>query len=394
MTQSHHPQVIASHPGAAVTLNFLIAPSSKGQFVNELILLSDNRALSTTELVEARRICDELTAATVGRDEYLRTHKVDKAFALPDANWSYDAPNEFVQLFKRIAKGCEEDLNRLRGFTQVFSGYNLYEVADGKGHRAATMQFNEGFEARLEGNLVARNLKYIDPHKAQIADIPPALVLRPPVMLGEVGHMVDGVLVNHDTFVYQERINILYYSGLADLVQRKIEATGKVNICEIGGGYGALCRWFMEVFPQASYTIVDLPESLLFSRLYASLTKPGLAFTFGLDPANPGVRFTPNYMAEELDDSFDLIINTLSMSEMTEYQVRKYAGLMSTSWLKEDGVFFEQNHDSRYLGLICAQDVLASEFEFHYPLRSATKRFGQGLANLWALNPLPPVNGT
>ena len=42
-------------------------------------------------------------------------------------------------------------------------------------------------------------------------------------------------------------------------------------------------------------------------------------------------------MAEELDDSFDLVINTLSMSEMTEHQVLKYAHLMRRRWLKPDG---------------------------------------------------------
>jgi hypothetical protein len=99
-------------------------------------------------------------------------------------------------------------------------------------------------------------------------------------------------------------------------------------------------------------------------------------------------------MAEQLDDRFDLVINTLSMSEMSEYQVRKYIELLCTGWLREDGVLFEQNHDVRYMGLLFAQDILASEFEFHIPLYPPDANYvtgfpyKHGFPSVWSLKPL------
>ena len=58
------------------------------------------------------------------------------------------------------------------------------------------------------------------------------------------------------------------------------------------------------------YTIVDLPESLVYSSMYLSAC------------FEDGFRFTPNYKFHELEaERFDLAINTLSMSES---QVRAY----------------------------------------------------------------------
>ncbi len=106
------------------------------------------------------------------------------------------------------------------------------------------------------------------------------------------------------------------------------------------------------------------------------------------------MRFAPNYMSEQLDDAFDLVINTLSMSEMSEYQVRKYVELLCTGWLKKDGVLFEQNHDVRGIGLLFAQEILASEFEYHIPLYPPGMNYQtgfpykQGFPSAWSLDPL------
>jgi putative sugar O-methyltransferase len=243
-------------------------------------------------------------------------------------------------------------------------------------------------DAELAVKLSQRNMPYLERHRALITGLPKAYVLRPPAELGEVGHILDGVLVNHDTVVYQERINLFHRCGLLDAIERRVAEAHPVRICEIGGGYGALCRWFKQTFPTVSYTIIDLPESLLFSRLYVALTLPTLETSLGLIEPLDGVRFLPNYMAEELIDSFDLIINTLSMSEMSEHQVRKYARLMHRSWLKPKGVFFEQNHDNRHIGLGFAQDILSTMFGHHCAVSDAAEAQSQGIANLWSINAL------
>lgn len=355
--------------------------------MHTLSLLRDSRKLTAKELATARRICDEMSRCVTDRQEYIRRNACDEKFALPDANWSCATDNEFVRLFRRIAKGSTDDLNQLRGFTQFFSGFSLYQVTLAVGLTCSDLQIDADFDVGLAARLQQRNLVHLENHHRLIAGLPAAYVLRAPAMLGEVGHVVEGGIVNHDTNAYQERINLLHAAGILERLQRRVEAGLPVRICEIGGGYGALAHWFRHAFPTASYTIVDLPESLLFSRLYLTLTLPGVPTGFGPSEVRYGIRFVPNHMAEELAGPFDLVLNTLSMSEMSEHQVRKYAHLMRRAWLADDGLFFEQNQDNRHVGLLFAQQVLADVFEYQYPLCPPGAPYPQGYANVWSVDP-------
>ncbi len=352
------------------------------------ILLRDNRRLSYAELDRAKSICDEALGWVHNRDVYLREHGVDPRFALPDANWSYESPNEFVRLFRRVAEAEPQTLAHLRGLSQVFSGYNLYHVCNGYGLSAASMELSPDLDEVIEERLEKHNQPHLDDWREMTQGIPRRFLFSPPAMMGEVGHEADGVIVNSDTCTYQERVNLIYSAGLGDWLDERLEMQGDLRICEIGGGYGALCHWFKQAYPAASYTIVDLPESLLFARLYLSMTRPDLVTSAGLATAKHGVRFVPNYMAEQLTEPFDLVINTLSMSEMSEYQIKKYATLMKQHWLTDRGMFFEQNQDNRPGGLQCAEVVLKPEFPEHATLRALRGRLANGSPNVWSLAPI------
>jgi hypothetical protein len=351
--------------------------------MHDLNLLKHNRKLSREEMTIAKQICDEAYKSVVGRADYMTVCSVDKKFVLPSGNWDFEAPNEFVNLFKRIAKANELDINRLRFFTAVFSGYSLFEVTASAGLVASDICFQEDIDQALTVKLSERNYVFVDEHHKLVADLPYEFIFRPPNMLGEIGHMVNGVLVNNDTNTYQERINLIWESGLGDLIRNRIEENGEVKVLEIGGGYGALAYWFKSAFLNSSYTIIDLPESLIFSRLYLSLTRPDIKTGFGLNETKCGVRFLPNYMAEQLEDAFDLVINTLSMSEMSEYQVRKYAQLIKTSWLNKGGIFFEQNQDNTHINLPFAQQILMSEFP-HRTAIGKGETLRNGYPNAWS----------
>lgn len=353
-----------------------------------LVLLRDNRCLSDTELARAKAICDEALGWVRDRNTYMQQHAVDPRFALPDANWSYDAPNEFVRLFRRVSGADAQTLAHFRGLSQVFTGYNLYHVCNGYGLSAATMQLTASLDDEIAERLGKQNRVHVEDWRQMSSGIPRRFLFTPPAVLGEVGHDIDGVIVNSDTCTYQERINLIYASGLADWLDKKVENHGTVRVAEIGGGYGALCHWFMQAYPTASYTIIDLPESLLFSRLYVSLTRGDLFTAGALAQTANALRFVPNYMAERLSESFDLVINTLSMSEMSEYQIKRYVALMKRYWLKDGGVFFEQNQDNRKGGLLCAEQVLEPEFPVHIRVRWSLHRPRNGNPNIWALNPV------
>jgi putative sugar O-methyltransferase len=352
------------------------------------LLLRNNRRLSDAEIARAKIICDEALGWVRDREAYIRQHLVDRRFALPDANWSYNAPNEFLQLFRRIAQADPRTLAHFRGLSPVFTGYNLYHVCNSFGLRASEMELSENLDEEISARLEKQNHIYVERWRKMTAGIPRRFLVRPPALLGEVGHEINGVIVNKDTCTYQERINLIYASGLGDWLDEKIKKSGDVRIAEIGGGYGALCHWFKEAYPEASYTIIDLPESLLFARLYISLTRLDLLTIAGLAKAPHGVRFAPNYMAEQLNEPFDLLINTLSMSEMSEYQIKRYVDFMKRVWLTDQGIFFEQNHDHRAIGLQCAEEVLKREFPQHIRLGPSPYRPRNGSPNLWALAPI------
>ena len=93
-------------------------------------------------------------------------------------------------------------------------------------------------------------------------------------------------------------------------------------------------------------------------------------------------------MAERLDNSFDLVVNTLSMSEMSRVQVETYVDLMKRFWLKEGGLFFEQNQDNRDRGLVCAEEIIKNNLPHRFRIRSCKTPMTQGSANIWSLSPI------
>lgn len=218
------------------------------------------------------------------------------------------------------------------------------------------------------------------------SSVPDDYVFSPPRFLGEVGWDVSGVVVNHDTCVYQERVNLLYESGVFDWLRKRLSQKGALRILEIGGGYGALAHQIKILFPHCNYWICDLPESLLFSALYLSLNLPDHKAGFG-EEAPHGFTFLPNYMLYKLKGEFDLVVNTLSFSEFSEFQLRFY--LEKIRDIIKDGILFEQNTDARHLGLLCAEDIIREYFDVSrvIKLRSA-RRTSEGTSHVWSNKPL------
>lgn len=189
-------------------------------------------------------------------------------------------------------------------------------------------------------------------------------------MLGEHGWIVDGRVINLDTCAYQERITALFESG-------ELKKTKGARILEIGGGYGALARSLSQMVGAKEYVICDLPESLLFSGLYLTLSEAGPVQVTG-DAYRPTNKFVllPNYKLHLLSGHFDLVINTISMSEMTEYQVTTYAERI-VPLIGDSGAFFEQNSTDSGPETAKPQAVLPQYFSKNAPL-SEHRGFSQG----------------
>lgn len=354
--------------------------------MTEIILPLDSKCLSDQEFARAQAICKESLTSVHARDSYISQYGLDRDFALPDANWSYDAPNEFLKVYIRLSKADRLDLDNLRAFCQVFSGYNLYQVRNGAGLTTDNTILSPELFDQVASRLKSANHHFVEKWREVVNNIPTRYRFTPPTRFGECGHLVDGVIVNYDTITYQERVNLLYCSGVIDKLEAIARSGRAVHICEIGGGYGALAHWFRQAFPDCSYTIIDLPESLLFSRLYLSLSYGDVPNGYGLSPVDRGFRFTPNYIAEQLDEPFDLVINTLSFSEMSLHQVRKYVELIKTRFIAHEGLFFEQNQDNRHIGLLFAQQIFENAFPHRLQLGNYGMQLENGHPNIWSMS--------
>ena len=107
---------------------------------------------------------------------------------------------------------------------------------------------------------------------------------------------------------------------------------GKFNAVELGAGYGGLARSFKLFFPEASYAIIDIPETLFFSYLFLRLNFPHAKVCLVTDPADLtqplsayDFVFVPTKFAEVLlGYRFELFCNTASLGEMKNSVIRHW----------------------------------------------------------------------
>jgi putative sugar O-methyltransferase len=197
-------------------------------------------------------------------------------------------------------------------------------------------------------------------------------------MFGEIGATLRGIIVSYDTLAYYERLTLLYRAGLLDPHIR--------DIVEIGGGYGGLAYYVCRALPNSAYHIIDLPESLLFSAIYLPIAL-GLKLEDRSIMDNGILRvgrasFVPNFVAGAFlrgTGRIDLSINTLSMAEMSEGQVREYCAMIKPA-LGSHGAFFEQNQDNRHIGLLEVTSIIRDYFT---ECRVIEGHAGQGTPHVW-----------
>lgn len=404
----------------------------------EFIYLKDQVPLSQQEkkaALAAGQWADEILNSRSNRLDELN---LDKEVGEPGANWEGD--KAFYRFTRAITSG--EVLDKLRLFSQQFTGYALHQMSREVGVSVPSLetsdrQFDQFFET-VADKPDESILKY----ETICRHLPEYLHITPPRQYGEVGWLRDGKIINYDTAAYLERIALLYDIGLLDRENPDaLYHRDQVTIIEIGSGYGGLAYFLKQQLPQARFIAVDLPESLVYSAEYLSAIYHSQQLNYGvteqtldnLAAYQPGCTFVPNYEFGLLVDSgitADLCINTLSMSEMNAAQVQEYcAGIKQM--IGETGVFFEQNQDNEHLGFLNAQNVIEPFFShvhriagpgrepvpprliesrgehnivlfkgeyFCIPWSAGAVNFmnpplEQGYANVWANAPLPPTSG-
>lgn len=355
------------------------------------VRVSDWQPLDEATLGRMRALGQQVKALVEGRRAHIARHQLDLAIALPAANWEDGEHNDIQKAYEAVVSGEEQVLQQLRLYSMVFTGYCLREFKRNDATTRSVVHLPSDFDAQLDG-LPLKPDMWAELAWAQQQSWPERCHIQLPQALGELGWWRDGRIHHHDQAVYQERLALLWASGLLEGLQVKLQAGEPVRVLEIGGGYGGLAHGLSPHLPQASYVICDLPESLAFSTAYLAATRPDWGHQVHPDQSPPELRpqgftYLSNVMADALEahaGGFDLVINTLSMSEMSEAQVRHYARLIARL-LRPEGRFFEQNQDNRHLGLnyckLYLQDHLRPVAEVKLP---GTVPQSQGAAHLWA----------
>jgi putative sugar O-methyltransferase len=170
--------------------------------------------------------------------------------------------------------------------------------------------------------------------------------------LGGFGHHIDGQLVNLDTLRFYECRIALDRAGVIE----GLRGPRRHRVLEIGAGWGGFAHQLKTLFPNITYTIVDLPQTLLFSATYLKATFPDARVRiYGEVPAeslfddldHTDFLFLPAHAFGRLPiPPADLAVNLASFQEMTTEHVRGYVNKLADSGCRQ---VYSMNRDrSRY----------------------------------------------
>lgn len=346
----------------------------------------DNFPLSPRDFTNACGLCDSMVTLRNERAAYLAAHGLDPKVYLPAHMWGGD----FVAAnFAKIAKQDLHTISHLRCLTYNFTGHSLLTMSpcENMPDIPEVPADADAIIRRVAGRASDATVDFVRCTQT----MPRERIVTTPRMFGESGWDVDGTIVNYDTWSVQQRINALHCSGVLDFVQRRAAKRGRARVLEIGAGFGNVAYNLHRMLGPVDYFVVDLPESMIYSSVWLSTVLPQQRCTIVqpgavLGAPSAGTTFVPNHLLEEVLPQIgevDLVINCMSLSEMSPLQVAYY-GNCTSELIGRDGVFFEQNYllPGVHTDIV---SVLGGELS-HGALLDETvaPHRGRGTARLWA----------
>ncbi|NQT26023.1 hypothetical protein HQ585_11750, partial [candidate division KSB1 bacterium] len=114
------------------------------------VSLADQRPISKQEFDAARNICEKIKKIVEQRNSYVKEHGLDPEIALSAANWAEGAPsNDFYDVYSFVVTPKYDVINRLRFYTQTFTGYQLMSFSAGRG-KPSVNPVPENFDEKME----------------------------------------------------------------------------------------------------------------------------------------------------------------------------------------------------------------------------------------------------
>jgi hypothetical protein len=128
---------------------------------------------------------------------------------------------------------------------------------------------------------------------------------------------------------------------------RRASLPEKLNIVEIGGGFGGTCYWLRRVLGErvCRYNIVDLPEVSLVQSFFLGSVEPS-SIAFGNEVAcapQSNIKLIPHFDLERIDFQPTIVLNQDSMPEMPLSEVERYAEWVSRT---TTGLFVSFNQET------------------------------------------------
>jgi putative sugar O-methyltransferase len=127
---------------------------------------------------------------------------------------------------------------------------------------------------------------------------------------------------------------------------KQVAPAGRLRVLEIGAGYGAMARCFLQMAEVESYTIIDLPEiACLQAYFLGKCLGPGAICLYGEE--NEGrVRILPPHALGDAGRP-NLAFNQDSLPEIPPDAAKRYL-----AWIRDnlEGVFFSCNHETTHPG--------------------------------------------
>lgn len=123
-------------------------------------------------------------------------------------------------------------------------------------------------------------------------------------------------------------------------ITQKIKLSKNARIADIGAGYGRLAYIFLNVIPDCSYCIIDIPPALFISQKYLKTIFPReKIFLFRPFSSYKDIKsefdssrikfLLPHQLELFPDKHFDLFINISSLHEMMRSQIKNYIELIN-----------------------------------------------------------------
>ncbi len=325
------------------------------------VFSDETSQLSDAEYRYALACLDAAKEAIDARTALINADPARAALLMPDEGWHPDSQPSFEldgstrnaqTSYDLLASGERDIIAKMRLYGHSFTGYQLATLELAGKRPWLSKKLPDNWDQVLSFLAGPPDQAVFD-YVAVAGALPAELGAAPPRKFGEIGWLIDGAIVNDDTYAYLERLCLMHENGLIDHLRARQGVGSVLSIVEIGGGFGGLACHLMKLFgEQVRYGIIDIPESLAFSSIYCGTLFPTLDNRFEQEgpvslPDTPGFSFLPNTLAREM--SADLVINTLSLSEMSDAQIHDYCKAAS-AMIGNDGIFFEQNHQTGHQG--------------------------------------------